>query len=332
MGAVALAVAALAAVSPGAPAAPAKSKPRVTVMTRNLFLGADLLPLATAPAGVPFQQAVAKALASVQATDPAARMKLIAGEIAAAKPDLVGLQEVSQWSTRPLGSTGTPRVVVDYLGVMMAELKRLHAPYRVVAKRLSLHLKAPSSAGVEVDFTDGNAILARSGVTVSNARSGDFKHELQIPTQGIGLVNVNRSWNALDAAIGAAHIHFVNAHLEAYSTGIRLQQAQDLVAGPLRSSLETILVGDLNSNANLPLKADRPPYLAIRAAGFAEERTAENNCCFADSLSGGKWDHIVDHIMAKPQVKLVRSFITGRETTAGRHPSDHGGVVSTLQL
>ena len=203
IGAVALAVAALAAVSAGAPAAPAKSKPQVTVMTRNLFLGADLLPLATAPAGVPFQQAVAKALASVQATDPAARMKLIAGEIAAAKPDLVGLQEVSQWSTRPLGSTGTPRVVVDYLGVMMAELKRLHAPYRVVAKRLSLHLKAPSSAGVEVDFTDGNAIVARGGVAVSNARSGDFRHELQIPTQGIGPVNVNRSWNALDAAIGA---------------------------------------------------------------------------------------------------------------------------------
>lgn len=36
-------------------------------------------------------------------------------------------------------------------------------------------------------------------------------------------------------------------------------------------------------------------------------------------------------IMAKPAVKLVRSFVTGRETTAaGRHPSDHGGVVTVL--
>jgi hypothetical protein len=29
----------------------------------------------------------------------------------------------------------------------------------------------------------------------------------------------------------------------------------------------------------------------------------------------------------------VRSFLTGREqTAAGRHPSDHGGVVSVLEL
>ena len=57
------------------------------------------------------------------------------------------------------------------------------------------------------------------------------------------------------------------------------------------------------------------------------------NCCFNDDLRTGKWDHIVDHIMAKPAVKLVRSYVTGRETTAARrHPSDHGGVVSVLQL
>jgi hypothetical protein len=37
--------------------------------------------------------------------------------------------------------------------------------------------------------------------------------------------------------------------------------------------------------------------------------------------------------MAKPAVKLIHSYLTGRETTAAdRHPSDHGGVVSVLQL
>lgn len=37
--------------------------------------------------------------------------------------------------------------------------------------------------------------------------------------------------------------------------------------------------------------------------------------------------------MARPAVKLVRSFLTGRETTGtGRHPSDHGGVVGVLEL
>jgi hypothetical protein len=37
--------------------------------------------------------------------------------------------------------------------------------------------------------------------------------------------------------------------------------------------------------------------------------------------------------MSKPALKLVRSSLTGREKTgAGRHPSDHGGVVSALAL
>lgn len=303
-------------------------------MTRNLFLGADLLPIATAPKGARFEQAVAAALASVQSTTPAARMKLIAREIANAKPDLVGLQEVSRWSTGPLNSTVAPsHVVVDYLGVIMAELHRLHAPYRVAVKRLSLHLRAPSSRGVMVDFTDGNAILVRSGVSVSHVRAADFRSLLRIPTQGIGTVVVSRSWAALDATVRGSRLHFVDAHLEAYDATTRLAQAKELVAGPLRSRLRTILVGDLNSGPNLPKAEDRPPFLAIRAAGFRDERTPTPNCCLKDDLRSGRWDHIVDHIMAKPSLRLIRSFVTGRETTAaGRHPSDHGGVVSVFGL
>ena len=300
-------------------------------MTRNLYLGADLLPLAAAAPGAPFDAAVKATLAHVEATGPTARMTLVAKEIATARPDLVGLQEVSVWSTGPIG--GKPlHVNVDYLNTIMSELKRLHAPYRVVAQRLSLHLQAQSTSE-EVSFTDGNVVLARSGVTVSNVRSADFAHLLKIATQALGSVAVTRSWNALDATVGGAHLHFVNTQLEAYSTSVRLQQAQELVAGPLRSKRETILAGDLNSSANLPNVADRPPFLAIAHAGFNDERTSIPNCCFNDDLTTGRWDHIVDHIMAKPAVKLIRSFLTGRETTStGRHPSDHGGVVSVLQL
>jgi endonuclease/exonuclease/phosphatase family metal-dependent hydrolase len=303
-------------------------------MTRNLYLGTDLLPLASAAPGAPFQHAVAAGLASVEATDPTARMALIAKEIAGARPDLVGLQEMSIWTTGPLGSHTAPsHIVVDYLKLITADLKALHAPYRVVAERLSLHLQAPSAAGVEVGFTDGNVILAHSGVAVSHVHSADFTHQLKLATAALGAVTVTRSWNALDATVGGARFHVVNTQLEAYSSSVRLQQAQELAAGPLKSSLQKLLVGDLNSSPNLPLTADRLPYLAVRRAGFTDERTAQVNCCFNDDLRTGRWDHIVDHIMAKPALKLVRSYLTGRETTAaGRHPSDHGGVVSVLQL
>src|SRR3954469_15069223 len=308
-----LALLAALAIAPVASPA-AKPKPQqITVMSRNLFLGADLLPLAVTPAGDKFERAVGKLFDEVRATEPDARMKLVAGEIAKAKPDLVGLQEVTLWRTGPKND-GKPAtdVKIDYLATIKQELKKLGASYRVVADQRTLDLEGPTDRDVDIRFTDGNVILARKGVKVTNSKSSDFKNQLVIPTNAVGDVHVNRSFNQLDAKIGRAKIHFVNAHLEAYSTDFRLKQAKELVKGPLKSKkLPTVLVGDLNSGPKLPKKADRPPYLAIAAAGFKEARTSTPNCCFNDDLVSGNWDHIVDHIMTRPKFKLVRSFVTG---------------------
>ncbi|MEA2439073.1 MAG: hypothetical protein QOH76_497 [Thermoleophilaceae bacterium] len=331
-----LALAAPAVVPATAAPAAAKKPPRITVMSRNLFLGADLIPLALAHPGDEFEKAAGKLLDQIIASEPDARMKLIAAEIAKAKPDLVGLQEVTLWRTGPKND-GAPakHVVVDYLATIRKELKRRGANYRVVADQRTLNLEGPTDRGVDLRFTDGNVVLARKGVQVTHAKSRDFKSQLVIPTFALGDVSVNRSFNQLDAKIGRARIHFVNAHLEAYSADYRLDQAKELVAGPLKSKkLPTVLVGDLNSGPKLPKKEDRPPYLAIANAGFKEARTPKFNCCFNDDLITGKWDHIVDHIMTRPKFKLVRSFVTGNtaKTPGGLAPSDHGGVVSLLQL
>jgi Endonuclease/Exonuclease/phosphatase family. len=175
-------------------------------------------------------------------------------------------------------------------------------------------------------------VLARRGVKISHVRSADFSNQLTIPTRAVGPVQTNRGWNALDATVGGARFRFVNTHLEAYSPDVRLKQARELVRGPLRSRRTVVLVGDLNSGPKLPKPEDRPPYLAIARAGFVEERTNRFSCC-VDDLHSGVWDHNVDHIMSRPKVRLVRSYLTGREKTAsGQYPSDHGGVVSVLAL
>jgi endonuclease/exonuclease/phosphatase family metal-dependent hydrolase len=309
-----------------APAAQAKN---VTVMTRNLYLGADLIPLATAPADQ-FQHAAAGVFDAVNATDPNGRMKLVAGEIAKAKPDLVGLQEVSLWRT---GAAPASTVVYDYSTTIMKELARRHAHYKLVTLKRGFNVEGPTDRGFDVRLTLGDAILARQGVKVSHVRSGVFAKQLTIPTQGVGPVPVTRGWNELDARLGKVRLHFVNTHLEAYDATVRLAQAKELVHGPLKSKLRTVLVGDLNSGPDLAAPADRPPYNAIAYAGFKPERIATHSCCFGDTLSTGVWDHNVDWIMAKPKVKLVRSSLTGTETTAaGLHPSDHGGLVSTLRF
>src|SRR3954451_9821658 len=153
--AVALTATALTAVAV-APADAAKKKTTdVTFMTRNLFLGADLLPLATTK-GDEFERAAGNLLNAVKATDPAGRMKLVAGEIAKAKPDLVGLQEVTLWRTGPKND-GKPAtdVQIDYLGTIKQELKKLGASYRVVADQRTLDLEGPTDRNVDIRFTDG---------------------------------------------------------------------------------------------------------------------------------------------------------------------------------
>jgi endonuclease/exonuclease/phosphatase family metal-dependent hydrolase len=323
-----LAVVALAAAL-AAPAQAAKA-PTVTVMTRNLFLGADLIPLATTPPGPGFQQAATNMFAGVQAEDPNGRMKLVADEIAKAKPDLVGLQELSLWRTGPSPAS---TVAFDYLAQIKKELKAKHASYRVVALEQKFNVEGQMSSSSDVRLTLGDAILAKKGVKVKNARSGLFKQQFVIPTQAIGNVTTNRSWNSLDATVRGVKFHFVNTHLEAYSPDFRLKQAQELVKGPLRSKLPTILVGDLNSGPTLPKPEDRPPYAAIAKAGFKQARTSAFSCCFNDLKLDTGWDHNVDWILTKPKLKLVRSFITGKEKTpTGVHPADHGGVVSVLRL
>jgi endonuclease/exonuclease/phosphatase family metal-dependent hydrolase len=331
-----LALASTAVVVALAPPTTAAPRPKTaTVMTRNLFLGADLIPLATAQPGHDFEEAAGKLLDQIKGTEPAARMKLVAGEIAKAKPDLVGLQEVTLWRTGPKGDPAPSKhVEVDYLATIKKELKRLKAPYRVVADQRTLNIEGPTDRGVDLRFTDGNVVLARDGVKVTGSKSRDFKNQLVIPTAALGNISVNRSFNQLDATIHGVKLHFANAHLEAYSPDFRLKQAKELVAGPLKSrKLPTILLGDLNSGPKLPKPEDRPPYNAIAAAGFKDARTPKFNCCFNDDLKTGKWDHIVDHILTRPKLKVVRSFLTGREKTpGGRIPSDHGGVVSVLRL
>jgi endonuclease/exonuclease/phosphatase family metal-dependent hydrolase len=326
-----LACAALLIAAPGALAAHRTTD--VTVMTRNLFLGADLPPLAVAQPGADFEAKAGAMLNEVTATDPDARMTLIAGEIAKARPDLVGLQEVSLWRTGPKGQPPATTVKFDFLGTIVKELSRRGAHYRVVARKYGFNVEGPTDQGVDVRLTLGDAILARRGVKVSHVRSGIFHNQLHFATLALGDVNVDRTWNALDAVVRGARVHVVNSHLEAYSPDFRLKQARELVKGPLRSKLPTILLGDLNSGPKLSKPADRPPYQAIAAAGFKPRRTARFSCCFDDLTKNAGWNHNVDWIMSKPGMKLVRSSVTGREKTAsGVHPSDHGGVVSVLRV
>jgi len=80
---------------------PALAEDGVTVMTRNMYFGADLTPAIAATTVPALILAATHIFAVVNASDVPSRVDGMAAEIAKARPDLVGLQEVAIWRAAP---------------------------------------------------------------------------------------------------------------------------------------------------------------------------------------------------------------------------------------
>jgi endonuclease/exonuclease/phosphatase family metal-dependent hydrolase len=310
---------------------------QVDVMTRNLYLGADLAPAIGAPSLESFVAATGQILREVTANDFPTRAKGLAQEILAKKPDLVGLQEVALWRTGPPSLapvlSGVPTATTvryDYLQLLLDQLNKGKTQYEVVISQNEFDLEAPGdengvagdgpaaqgipNAEINGRLTMRDVILARrgAGVQTSNPQSGNFKTLLSVPILGKPLT-IKRGWTATDAKVRGSHsFRFVNTHLEAFDPAalvpsIRSLQAGELVApgGPATGTLPVVLVGDLNSDDDTVEPGDQQAYRTLLNAGFVERSTnVPLGCCLRSSLlaegAGGSvadFDHQVDHVM-----------------------------------
>lgn len=291
-----MAVAAIAAAGPGIAqaSAPAQAQRQVTVMTQNLYLGANLTPL-FAP-GADFTAAAAAVISHVKQVDFPARAAKIAEEIAANHPDLIGLQEVALWQLGPdcqhLGN------YVDYQQILLAALARNGLSYQVVSSDLNFHLAVPLSGvlpGVGcAAFADHDVILARSDVPVSqlklsNPQSAEFGSypplepgvpnempvTVNVPGLGPQTVSIDRGWASIDVKVRGKSFRFVDSHLEAYGPAgnpalFRNIQAALLVQHVIAPSpLPVIAVGDYNSNA-APVPDTTGAYGILTRSGLTD--------------------------------------------------------------
>jgi len=322
------------------PKKPAKPKPtKVKVMTRNIYLGADLTPAIEAKGVGAFTEATGQILREVTTNDFPVRAKGLAKEILSKEPDLVGLQEVAEWRTGPpsLESllSGTPpkatTVRYDYLAELLKQLNKGQKRYRAAVVNPEFDFEAPADengvagdgpnnliANAEINgrLTMRDVILVRNGagVTFKRPQAGHFANLLVVKVSGVS-VTVTRGWTAIDAKVRGSHLfRFVNTHLEAFDPptqvpSIRALQAGELVApgGPATSNLPVILVGDLNSDDDTVEPGDQQAYRALLAAGMRERSTNEPlGCCLNSSLlavgAGGSvadFNHQVDHVMTR---------------------------------
>ncbi len=372
----ALATTALLAPAAGTAAKAKKGKkdPKITVMSRNLYLGADLGPAVNAAGLCDAIDAGGQIINDVDASNFPERAKLLAKEVKKAKPDLLGLQEAALWRDQtPSDYTATPATHVryDFLKLLQEELKAKGAKYKVAVVQDEFDQELPGDTdgvdspddflcGADLDgrLTMRDAILVRkgSGVKATKPDMGHFDNTYDVVLGGVVPISVDRGWVSVDAKVAqtkktkGAKFHFVNTHLESFGDPmIRESQARELFAkgGPLRTKRQLVMLGDINSGGpkdkvgtGFTTPGDEGAYNAlVKDFGMTNLGTRQT-CCYPDvfkSIIGGyRFDHTVDHVMAKPKLRQTGSYVTGTNPhvtgAGGVVSSDHGGLVSTLKL
>jgi endonuclease/exonuclease/phosphatase family metal-dependent hydrolase len=285
----------------------------VKVMTRNLYLGADLTPAIQSASSNDFVDANGQIVRDVDTNNFPVRAKGLAQEILQKKPDLVGLQEAALWRYGPVND-GAPftcngteddnppfgchftasNVRYDFLTNLMLQLNKDGKQYKVVISQREFDFEAPtdyngvpgdgdSSAnqdGEENDrLTMRDVILKRvnAGVVTTNVKAGHYRTLYEPTVAGLVTVHVLRGWNQADVTVRGSHkFRFINTHLEAFGDPtIRQAQARELVqpGGPAASQLPVILIGDLNSDDDTVQDGDRLAYKVLTDHGFRERST-----------------------------------------------------------
>jgi len=321
----------------------------ITVMTRNLYIGADvdlvIAALRTPDPGDDFD-ALGVAIATLAKTDFPVRAEALADEIASARPHVVGLQEVEDLHIH-LGALGIP-VDIDQnlLEILQAALAARGLHYHLAGQVTNVTANLFFGA---ITLFDHDAILVDADrVAVGpHVIERNFQHNLPLSLAG---VDFKRGWVQIDARIAGSPglaITIANTHLESGSGGLfpdlRREQAVELVrsVGPARPA---ILLGDFNDPPGSPM------YDVITGARFTDAWAALQpgvsgfTCCEAADLSNGvatltaRFDDVFMRGIGGPEGRLL-----GQITIVGNQaddrvpgpaypiwPSDHAGVVASL--
>jgi hypothetical protein len=342
---VAIAAALLLGAAPAAASSERAPRRTITVMTRNLYLGASLDPILHAKSVAEAFGAVATAWAHVQANDFPQRARAIAAEIARAKPDFVGVQELPLYRTQTPSDfqlTAATTVVLDYRRALMDALRARKLPYRFVSVNTNTDAEFPSGfpPTMDVRLTMRNAILMRTDRGIKLRRAGAGNYPTTYPIFG-GLVAVVRGWAYVDATVGGKTFRVIDTHLEAFNRPTQEAQSKELLTGPAATNLPVVLLGDLNTR---PDGSTTASYTNLLDGGFADTWLHANpkvlglTCCHGDDLRepGGPFYERIDYVLERGGMRGVKGAVTGEasstRTPGGLWPSDHGGLWMTLRL
>ena len=328
---------------------------RVTALTWNVYLGADIGRVLQARTADEAVFLATEEWGHVQATNFPARAGALARAIAARRPHVVGLEELALYRTADNPFEPATRVAYDFLELVIDSLRASGLDYGVAAVDRTTDLQVPVIAGVDasgqpilagVRWTDGDAVLVRGDVHYTNPRSGVYTAS-QLVTIGGVTSALLQGWSSVEATVGGEVYRFVVTHLAGQEVvDVQLEQTRELLALLAAETRPTILVGDFNSDAyGIDPTRVTPTYGMMLAASYRDtwiepgHRAPGLTCCQqADLLNArSRFDQRIDFIFARnlpagtmPVRRGVVGDRPGNRTASGLWPSDHAGVAVTL--
>ncbi len=322
----------------------------ITVMTRNLYVGASFGLFLGISTQKDIPERVAKVYAKILSSRFPSRAEAIADEIVQNRPDVVGLQEAFlllvqlQSQASVAGQPQPVTVAMDYLQILLEALQRRHAHYAVAAIVNNTDLSGPSTNGDRIRLIDRGVILVRTDLppgemVVSNphAKNFDVKATLELADSDVALL---RGWCSVDVRVRGKAARIVNTHLEDELFDlIQFIQADELLSGPFKTSPPVIVLGDLNASES------STTYQSILKGGFKDAWSLTHpgdpgfSCCQDEDLLNGtsQLKERIDFVLFRggqinvSDTKLVGAHSSDR-ISSGQWPSDHAGIVARLSI
>lgn len=287
------------------------AEPQVTVMTRNIYLGADvsvalaLLPDFPAAAQFMWDQMVA--------TDINRRAPQLAAEASSSRPDVIGIQEATRWLCQP-SLLGGQTLVFDFLQEFLQASRDAGNPYVVAEHDGSEAVNQGFAIGpipgltmvrdpavfqpifgtdeAACGFTIADALLVREGLAGEVLAAGTTEYDQAYPIVP-GLLVIERGYVWADISIQGTPARFVTTHLEAASdadvipnSAIQARQLVDDLGG---TAMPLIVMGDFNSDPRDPREPKDNPGEQPVISPTCSPQPAQVSADTADSTCNAYW-------------------------------------------
>jgi endonuclease/exonuclease/phosphatase family metal-dependent hydrolase len=334
-------------------AAAADGEARITVMTQNLYVGTPLNSAFGASSWAELVAAGSQGWANLLASDFPTRAAALADEIARARPDVVGLQEVTLWrdqtpsdlQTRP--APNATHVAFDFLAILRAELSDRGVPYTAAATSTNADVEFaredPGAGLVDLRLTDRDVLMVRSDLAdrAGNPRNGHYTAQFSEPFL-TGPVTSTRGWTSIDYRLDpTTTTRIFNTHLEVGDpvTGTTQErQGEEFLALTAASPHPVIALGDFNSPADGSATPTYRDLTAVLHDAWTSARPADPGwtCCQAQPLADAVRREVtrIDLVLTSEDWPVARVERTVDQPFRPAPPplwaSDHFGVTARI--